>query len=214
MMFVVPVVRAQEAAAPDFIIDLAEDHVDITTGFNGAKLVLFGVKDKPGNVAVVVRGPLHNMVVRRKEQVGKAWLNRQSMKFRKVPVYYDYALGRDEKDNAVRQTMVRAGIGLDALYFTPDESRASSDVIQNFREALVRTKQAEGLYPLKPKAIQFLADNFFRVAFYLPSNLPVGDYSVESFLIDRGQISERHVTHLRVEQVGTGAEVAQFSRRS
>ncbi len=38
-------------------VDLASDHVDITTGFNGTGLELFGVKPEGGDIAVVVSGP-------------------------------------------------------------------------------------------------------------------------------------------------------------
>ena len=79
-------------------VDLAEDHVDITTGFTGSRVVLFGIKETPGDVAVTISGPDRKMVVRRKEQVFGLWINRKSAEFLDVPVYYDYALSRPEKD--------------------------------------------------------------------------------------------------------------------
>ena len=194
-------------------VDLAEDHVDITSGFNGAQLVLFGVKDKPGDVAVVIRGPRHTIAVRRKEQVAGMWLNRRAMKFRNVPLYYDYALSRPEKQLSKGDNLKEAGIGLDALYFTPDDSSEDAQYIQNFQEAMIRTKQTQGLYPLKPKGVKFLQNNFFRVSFYLPANVPIGTYEVESYLLKDGEVLEDHTTQLRVGQVGFGARVYQFAQR-
>ena len=43
-------------AAEPLIVDLSSDEVAITTGFAGAKLLLFGAKDPGGDVVVVIRG--------------------------------------------------------------------------------------------------------------------------------------------------------------
>lgn len=195
----------------DLVVDLAEDHVDITTGFNGAHLVLFGVKKQEGDVAVVIRGPAHTMVVRRKDNVGGVWINGRSMKFRDVPVYYDYALSRSEKVMAQSGGLKENGIGLDALYFSPDVSREDPEVVENFQEALIRNKQAQGLYPLKSKPVKFLQNDFFRVSFALPSNVPLGTYEIETFLFKDGAVLESHTTHLRVGQVGFGAKIYLFA---
>lgn len=207
LLFAVPAFAQEDVMS----IDLAEDHVDITTGFNGAHLVLFGVKDKPGDIAVVIRGPLVDTVVRRKERVSGMWLNRASMKFEDVPVYYDYALSRDEKTLQARGDLKALGIGLDGLHFAPEDDDEKQDKIQNFQEALVRNKQSLGLYPLKPKAIKFIKSNFFKTTFYLPANVPVGTYEIDSFLIDKGNVVEHNTTSLRVGQVGNGAAIYKFA---
>lgn len=197
---------AQEAVS----VDLAQDHVDITTGFNGGQLILFGVKDKPGDLAVVIRGPLRDIVVRRKERVAGMWMNGAAMDFENVPVYYDYALSRGEKAMRADHDLSAEGIGLDALYFQPEDEK-NREKIHNFQEALIRIKQSQGLYPLAAKPVKFIKSNFFRVSFYLPSNVPIGTYEVESFLIQNGEVAERHVTQVRVGQVGTGAKVYGFA---
>ena len=82
------------------IVDLASDHVDITTGFNGTTLSLFGVRHDAGEVAVVVRGPSRTMSVRRKESVLGAWMNRTFETYKDVPAYYNYAISAPLKDLA------------------------------------------------------------------------------------------------------------------
>ena len=73
-------------------VDLAQDSVDITTGFDGAYLSLFGVKYNGGQVAVVIKGPTSDALVRKKESVGGMWMNRSSLRFRDVPQFYYFAL--------------------------------------------------------------------------------------------------------------------------
>lgn len=199
------------AAQQSLVVDLAEDHVDISTGFNGANLTLFGVREQGGEVAVVIRGPARRMVVRRKESIGGAWINRRSMSFRQVPSYYDYALSAPESELAAPDILMENGIGINALYLDPDIERESPEYVRNFQEALIRNKQAQGLFPLRPKEIKFISDNFFRASFYMPANVPVGDYKIETFLLKNGKIIEKRATDLRVAQVGFGARVYAFA---
>lgn len=199
--------QAQEINIPALSVDLADDHVDITTGFHGARLVLFGVRKQPGTVAVVVKGPERTMLVRRKGQVLGAWINTRSLKFRRVPSYYDYALSTSAGHHVPAAFLKEYGIGLDALEFEPDISRDDPEYVRKFQEALVRNKQAQGVYPTGPKPVKFLSPDFFRVEFYMPPNLPSGKYEVHTYLMDGAQVLESKTTHLSVAQVGFNARV-------
>lgn len=207
---VFPVAQAQDR---DLTVDLAENRVDISAGFTGADLVLFGVKRGPGSVAVVIRGPEKDMVVRRKENALGMWLNRHSLKFQDVPVYYDYALSAPESKLAEPEMLKKNGIGLNALKFEPDMWRDNPGYSQNFQEALIRNKQASGLFPLKPRQITFLDDNFFRASFYMPSNVPTGRYEVQSFLIRDGAVADVRTTELNVGQIGLEARIHRFAHK-
>ena len=55
---------AGAARAENVTVELVSDHVDITTGFNGTTLGLFGVRANKGDIAVIVKGPLRTMSVR------------------------------------------------------------------------------------------------------------------------------------------------------
>jgi len=201
-----PCQAAAEAEPAPLSVDLAQDHVDITAGFTGASLTLFGVKEGQGDIAIVIRGPAKNMLVRRKEQILGIWMNGRSVKFKDVPAYYDYALSRPEEKLADEATLKENGIGLNALRFEGEKKRARS-----YQEALIRNKQAQGLFPLQAKRIKFISDKFFRASFYLPSNVPTGAYQIHTYLIDQGQISEKTTTNLRVMQAGMEARIYKFA---
>lgn len=194
-------------------VDLAKNTVDISAGFTGSDLVLFGVKKGPGHVAVVIQGPKKDMVVRRKENAMGLWFNRHSLEFEDVPVYYDYALSAPEDKMGGAEALRKNGIGLDSLTFKPDMWRDDPEYSQNFQEGLIRNKQAEGLFPLKPKEVTFLDDDFFRATFYMPSNVPTGRYEVHSYLIRNGAIADVRTTELNVGQVGMEARIHKFARK-
>jgi len=61
------------ARGEPLVADLTSHLIGITGAFTGASVVLFGATDGPGDVVVVVRGPEHDVAVRRKRrEIGRA----------------------------------------------------------------------------------------------------------------------------------------------
>lgn len=193
-------------------VDLAKDHVDITTGFTGAHISLFGVQEQDGHIAIIIRGPKHRMVVRRKENVFGVWMNRAGMGFEDVPVYYDYALSADEEEIASASVRKANFIGVDTLRFAPDDDKSNEETVQAFQEALIRNKQMERLFPVQPQRVDYIDDRFFRASFYIPANVPTGMYTVETFLLQKGKVKAVQTTELKVAQVGKSADIYNFAR--
>lgn len=202
---------AFDAKANDMVVDLAKDRVDITAGFTGADLVIYGSIPRTGDVAIMVKGPERTATVWRKGQFLGIWLNQSSMKFRNVPAYYDYALSNDENNIASAELLKTEGLGLNALKFSPDDDKAEKDLVSKYQEALIRLKQTEALFPLHAKNIEFLNDRFFKASFRMPPDLPTGIYHVHSFLIKNGKITDRGETSFKVAQVGIGARAYEFA---
>ena len=95
------------AAAPVWpaerlVVDLSDDEIAITTGFTGTELLLFGAKEERGDVVVVLRGPVRDAVVRRRERFAGVWVNRESVVFRGVPAYYRVASTQDRSRRSRR----------------------------------------------------------------------------------------------------------------
>lgn len=199
-------------AQQNLTVDLASDHVDITTGFNGSNLILFGMKDRKGDVAIVLRGPKHEMTVRKKNRVLGMWMNTEYMNFQDVPVFYDYAVSRDTSAGIEGRAFLKEnGIGLDALVFAPEDAAPDNERIRTFQEALIRNNQAKGLFPVTPATIRFLNENFFRTTMYLPSNVPAGDYLIQTILFNDNKVIDITETSLRVAPVGLNAQIYKFA---
>lgn len=201
------------AQPPTMTIDLAEDSVNITTGFNGGKIIVYGSTKQIGDLAVVIRGPSRPMIVRRKSQIFGIWMNRQSVSFENVPVYYDFALSRPENEIAAMSLRREHDIGLDALVLQANDNR-EEDALNPFREALIRNRQAEGLYALEPSKITFLDRDFFRTSFYLPSNVPTGIYTLQAFHFRDGKLVESQSRDFKVGQTGLSASVFLFAYKN
>lgn len=210
LLFTISCLPFQCQASRDLAIDLALDHVDISTGFVGTEVILYGAKPASENIAVILRGPSRSMVVRRKKNVGGIWINTQSMRFYNVPSYYDYAVSEPVAQMAEPALLRDYGIGLNALEFAPVYPETSSTISQ-FTEALIRNKQSDDLFPLQAGDVEFITDQFFKVRFTIPPQLPTGNYLVEAFLFDEGTIIARETKKLKVAQTGLNARLREFA---
>lgn len=202
------------AAAQSVSIEPSLDRIEITTGFNGANISVFGVVEKAGkaaDVALVVKGPVRRMVVRKKDEIFGAWVNRHAIEFAAVPAFYSYALSRPDLESAAPNVFNARAIGLNTLDFNADEEGRSASYYAAFREALIRNKQGEGLFPLNAGEIKFLRGGFFKAGFHLPSNVPKGHYTIEAHVIKNGQVIFSDLGGFDVVQVGFSARVFHFA---
>ena len=199
--------QREALAGEGLVIDPAQTHVDITTNFAGAQVVLYGLKPGAGPVAVVISGPRHPVTVRRKEPLLGAWLNRSAVTFEDVPTFYDYAVS----PGLSAQDLAGAGIGVTALPLRVSYKNVGQEDVAAFRQALIERAQQRGLYPAEARAIVPLTDRFFKAVFDLPPNVPVGDYHLEAHYYDYGEVAEKKVAALRVAQVGMSARIHAFA---
>lgn len=215
LILIAALVLSSPAMAQDdgpIAIDVADRQVDITTGFDGSSLVVYGVTREEGDIAVLITGPQRTMVARRKSNVGGAWVNTEWIEFDQVPAFYDYALSRFAMEEESAAVLHENGIGLNGLDFLPRGDEKPENVAQ-FREALIRNKQTQGLFPLKARGMEFVRGDFFKTQFSLPSNVPTGDYTVQAFLFRGGKIRAQDTATFRVAQVGFSARIYSFAYR-
>ncbi len=194
----------------NIVIDLADDHVDITSDFSGEAVTVFGTTDQDGDIAIVLRGPQERIVMRKKHPALGMWLNRESVDFKNVPLFYNYSVSRSESNVADSATLASYGVGLNALNFDAARYEEKSS-ISEFQEALIRTQQARGFFPLAPSPIRFMGQRLFKTSFYLPANVPVGRYTVEAYLFREGNLVDRSLISLDVGQAGLSANVLNFA---
>lgn len=199
-----------QAHAQPVSMDLAYDHVDITTAFTGSSVVVFGTKAPRGSLAIIVEGPRKDLVVRKKESVFGAWLNRSWIRFENVPQYYDYAL--EVSKIGIEKPFGGFAVGDEALVFMPKGDKYPEGKREEFQNALIKEKQRLGLYPIAPSKVEFIDQSLFRVQFEMPSNVPKGEYTVRGVLLERGvPVSEVQKT-FKIAQVGFSFGVFRFAQ--
>ena len=200
-----------QAQQEPLVADLSEHLVAITTGFTGQEVLLFGATDGPGDVAIVVRGPLATRDVRRKGRVaGVIWANQDLVTFDDVPSFYHVASNRPLAEFAPDRLRARFQIGAEHIRMraqgevAPDEETA-------FKEALVRLKTSEGLYTDGESQVTLLGNQLFRTQLFFPANVPTGTYFVEVYLFRNGVVASAEIVPLSISKVGVGAEIYSFA---
>ena len=205
LMSVVPFAHAKERLRTE----LAYDHVDITTGFTGASVTLFGVKNGGGEVVSVLLGPKDDVVVRKKSRVLGAWLNRSSLKFTQAPLYYDFAV----QDGVSASVLDSHEIGVRAQSLQPSHSGHDEAFLKTYREAYIAHKQAQGLYAKEPSEVQVMGDGFFKIVFNMPADVPIGDYDVKTYILEDARVVAQHNNKLKIAQVGFSSNIYKFAHQ-
>lgn len=219
----VPYIETQSAAglSADLLsTDLTQNRIEVSSSFQGAKVILYGAvfqpEDQPSDVVVIIRGPQASMRLIRKVKAGAVWLNSRPVVFEGAPGYYMAASSQplDRITDFSHRRLL--GLGLD--YIAMDTSRENKvvtrygvkDVVVNgieddyldWRRAVIRLKSKAGLYNDNPLGVRFVDKNLFRAEVTLPSEAPIGDYTAEVWLFRDGQPVGYSEKKLTVEKVG------------
>ena len=199
--------------AQGFVADLSDHLIAITTGFAGTSVLLFGALDgPPADIAVVVRGPTEETVVRRKERVGPVWVNADSLRFADVPSFYSVAASRPLTELAAPDELRRHGLGAENLRLDPlvAEGHSAAEV-GLFREALLRRKERNGLFTAEPGDVRFLGGSLFRTRLFFPANVPPGTYQVQILEFADGIVHGAQTNALVISKIGLEADIFEFA---
>lgn len=214
VMFLFPAVSF--AGSERLAVEIASDHIDVTVGFNGSSIELFGDRrDINAHIAIVVEGPRKAVTIWQKARIMGAWVNRHYTRFNEFPIYYHHASSMDKDAQKKHNTvLLENGIGHKGLlYRQKDKAKSSNMKKDEFYKALLRKNKESGTFFEAPAKITFLNDNFFRASFPIPPSAPTGEYKIYSYMIDQdGNVVEKTMDVLKVEQVGLNAFVFRSAR--
>lgn len=198
-------------ARATLIAELSQRRIDISTGFTGAEVLVFGTIDGGGDVIVVVRGPAHDVVVRRKVQMAGAWVNGPAATFQGVPSFYAVAATAPLASLLPGPQRRASAIGIDAL---PLEPRRFSDRALELRGPLVDLKREGGLWSEAPRPMPLYEGRLFFHRILFPATVYTGAYRVTIYHVRQGEIVEETELSIAAERVGLGASVWTFANRA
>ncbi|MEQ1669682.1 MAG: TIGR02186 family protein [Hyphomicrobium sp.] len=195
--------------------DVSTRSVSITSGFTGMEIIIFGTVEnsrQPSaeagtyDVVVVVEGTTAPAVVRKKARVGGLWINSQSMRFASFPAYYAIASTRPIDEIADADLLTKNEIGFKHINMKP-AGRASIGFsetadAQDFRLAVLRLKQRDGLYVKSDYGVGFIGRSLFRSTITLPPNVPVGPLTARVYLLRDGQLLSSYTSKVTMERAG------------
>lgn len=216
-------------AAPNHVVaDLSEDLVEITSGYHGTELLLFGAyRGMPGDDLILeVRGPSTDLLQRRKEQKAGIWVNVETVKWMAVPSFYHLFSTRPLTEIAGSEALGDARIGADTLglrmaqaaggengHGADDDSVIGAPVVGTAAqtEGLARNMTRMGLWGAKSNAVATQQDMLYRTALSLPSNVPPGAYVIRVLHFRDGVAINESKTDMNVRKAGLSALIYRFA---
>ena len=209
------------ASQPVLVPDVSSRSIEIRYSFTGAQLLLFGAilypggraPTKPLDIAVVVKGPVEPILVREKQKIaGLIWMNADSHRFRSAPSFYAIASSRPVRDLVDERTAAIYELGLNDLQLSPGGG-ALPDKERRFEAGLRDLRKRQGLYAENGQGVEISQQVLYRARIKIPSQVPVGTYTAETFLIDNGRVVAAATRDIEIGKSGFERFIAVAARR-
>ncbi|RST29710.1 hypothetical protein HMF7854_01860 [Sphingomonas ginkgonis] len=208
------------ADKPRLVPDISARSVQIRYSFNGAQLLLFGailypggrIPRQPADVVVVLRGPVQPILVREKQKIAGIWMNADSNRFSSAPSFYAVASSRPIGELVDPLTAAIYELGLNYLQLSPSGG-ALPDKEKRFEAGLLELRSRQGLYNQDPHGVEISEGVLYRARITIPSQVPVGTYTAETFLIADGKVTAAATRDIAINKSGFERNVALAARR-
>jgi uncharacterized protein (TIGR02186 family) len=208
------------AEKPVLVPDISARQVQIRYSFTGAQLLLFGAivypggraPSRPADIVVVLRGPVEPILVREKQKIAGIWMNADSNRFRSAPSFYAVASSRPIAELVAERTAAIYELGLDSLQLSPGGG-ALPEKERRFEVGLLDLRKREGLYSQNSRGVEISDRVLYRANITIPRQDPVGTYTAETFLIDRGKVLAAATRDIQIDKSGFERFVALAARR-
>jgi uncharacterized protein (TIGR02186 family) len=208
------------AAKPVLVPDVSARSIEIRYTFAGAQLLLFGailypsgrIPADPPDVVVVIKGPAEPIVVREKQRIAGIWMNAESTRFRSAPAFYAVASSRPVSELVDPRTAAIYELGLNHMQLSPGSTVSPAEA-RRFEAGLIDLRQRQGLYSEKPEGVEITGGVLYRATIAIPSQVPVGTYTAETFLVGNGRVLAAATRDIEIGKSGFERFVALAARR-
>lgn len=199
---------AGAARAERVVAALDQSRIAISSDFSGSEIFVYGAlagveQSGAGTLGVViaVTGPPAPVVVRRKDRLAGIWTNAESARLAEAPSYFALASTGRLFDTISHTEDLRHSVSLERTMrlVDGDADQAARD---DFVDAAIRLRQAQGRFVLQEGGVQLLGGVLFRARFPLPANIVEGVYSARVFLTRERVVVDSFRGEVAVRKVG------------
>ena len=206
------------ARDPILVPEVSQHEVQVRQGFTGAELLLFGAILSPEgtraaqdyDIVVVLKGPTGPVELREKRRVAGIWINAASTELHSVPSYFAMASTRPIARIVDGKTAAIYELGLSWLQLSPTGA-IDPKALQRFNAGLVDLRQRNGLYRQEEGGVKVSEQVLYQARISLPSSVPTGSYTAETFAISRGQVVATAISQIEVRKLGFEGAIARFA---
>jgi uncharacterized protein (TIGR02186 family) len=140
-------------------------------------------------------------------------MNADSNRFRSAPSYYAVASSAPVRKLVDERTAAIYELGLQDLQLSPGGG-ALPDKERRFEGGLLDLRKREGLYAENPNGVEISEGVLYRARISIPSRVPVGTYTAETFLVSDGKVIAAATREIEIGKSGFERYVALAARRN
>lgn len=196
-------------AGEEVVAGLSQSKIAITANFDGSDLLIYGAVKReepipvgsPLEVIVTVEGPSTPIMVRRKSRTFGIWVNTAGVEVDRAPSFYAVATTGPLNEILSQIEDLRRKISVPQMIRSVGAPQEIADS-PAFTEALIRIRDANGLYSLHEGTVGLEQATLFRADIDLPANLVEGEYRTRIFLLRDKSVIAQHETLIDVRKVG------------
>lgn len=204
--------------AEKVVLGMSQDEVAITATFDGSNILVFGaiqrdapIPETPIDVIVTVSGPSEPLDVRRKAKRFGIWVNTDTVQVDAAPSFYAIATSAPLGDILTETEDLRHKVSINRAIRSVGAPMNILDA-QSFTDAVIRIREANGLYALQEGSVSIDQQTLFRTSINMPANLTEGDYSARIFITRDGAVVDQLSTTIDVHKVGLEQFLFSLSR--
>jgi len=204
--------------AEKVVLGMSQDEVAITATFDGSNILVFGaiqrdapIPETPIDVIVTVSGPSEPLDVRRKAKRFGIWVNTDTVQVDAAPSFYAIATSAPLGDILTETEDLRHKVSINRAIRSVGAPMNIMDA-QSFTDAVIRIREANGLYALQEGSVSIDQQTLFRTSINMPANLTEGDYSARIFITRDGAVVDQLSTTIDVHKVGLEQFLFSLSR--
>ena len=194
---------------PKLVPDISARSIEIRYSFTGAQLLLFGailypggrVPSRPADVIVVLKGPVQPILLREKQKIAGIWMNADSNRFSSAPSFYAVASSEPVRDLVDERTAAIYELGLQDLQLSTGGG-ALPEKERRFEAGLLDLRKREGLFAEYPTGVEISEGVLYRARISIPSQVPVGTYTAETFLVADGKVIAAATREIEIGKSG------------
>ena len=216
-LFIIFLINGANARDPILSKVLNED-INITASFDGAKITVYGAIDpKLYNdtvIIITVLGPSSKLKISKKKKYFGVWLvSANNSKLLNAPGYYAMATNDNNLTLANSEFLKENEIGWDNVKINTAKGMSLEEDKEGYKNILKTFYKKRNLLVIEKSDIEIFEDTLFRVDFELPGTTPIGEYKVNTFLVNKtGYLLSSWQNNVKVTKGGMGAYLYDYSK--
>jgi uncharacterized protein (TIGR02186 family) len=139
-------------------------------------------------------------------------MNADSSRFRSAPSFYAVSSSRPISKIVDERTAAIYELGVQHLQLSPGTS-SLPDRARRFEAGLLDLRERQSLYSENSHGVEISGGVLYRATIQIPSQVPVGTYTAETFLVDEGRVVAAATRDIEIGKSGFERFVALAARR-